>query len=290
MRIVVTGASGFIGRALCPVLAARGHEVVALERGATGDLTAFADWPRVLTGADAVVHLAAIAHRRGVDEDRLRAVNVGVSTALGRAAADAGVRLLFMSTVKVHGEETHAAAFCETSAFAPEDAYGRAKAEAEEALRSMADLKLTVIRPPLVYGPGVKANFLSLLRAVARGWPLPFASIENRRSLIYSGNLADAVVRCLEAPQAIGKTYLVSDGSALSTPALCRALGVALGVPARLFSFPVAWIELVAPLRKLTRSLEVDDGAMRRDLAWAPPHSMEHGLRLTAAWFRGQGS
>ena len=290
MRIVVTGASGFIGRALCPVLAARGHEVVALERGATGDLTAFADWPRVMQGADAVVHLAAIAHRRGVDEARLRAVNLDVSVALARAAADTGVRLLFMSTVKVHGEETQTTAFDEPSAFAPADAYGRAKAEAEEALRSMADLKLTVIRPPLVYGPGVKANFLSLLRAVARGWPLPFASIENRRSLIYSGNLADAVVRCLEAPQAIGKTYLVSDGSALSTPALCRALGVALGVPARLFSFPVAWIELVAPLRKLTRSLEVDDGAMRRDLAWAPPHSFEQGLRLTAAWFGAQGS
>lgn len=289
MRIVVTGATGFIGRALCPVLAARGHEVVALERGATGDLTTFADWSRVLAGADAVVHLAAIAHRRGVDEERLRAVNVGVSTALGRAAADAGVRLVFMSTVKVHGEETQAAAFLEPSAFAPADAYGRAKAEAETALRLVDGLKLTIIRPPLVYGSGVKANFLSLMRAIARGWPLPFASIANRRSLIYSGNLADAVVRCLEAPQAVGKSYLVSDGSALSTPALCRALGVALGVPARLFSVPVAWIELVAPLRKLTRSLEVDDGAIRRDLGWAPPHSMEQGLRLTAEWFRGSG-
>ena len=290
MRIVVTGTTGFVGRALCPVLAARGHEVAALERGATGDLTTFADWPRVLSGADAVVHLAAIAHRRGVDEKRLRAVNVGVSTALGRAAADAGVRLLFMSTVKVHGEETRAAAFCETSAFAPADAYGRAKAEAEKVLRSIDGLKLTVIRPPLVYGPGVKANFLSLMRAIARGWPLPFARVENRRSLVYSGNLADAVGRCLEAPQAVGRTYLVSDSSALSTPALCRALGVALGVPARLFPFPLEWIEIVAPLRKLTRSLEVDDGAIRRDLAWVPPHSVEQGLRLTAGWFRRQDS
>jgi nucleoside-diphosphate-sugar epimerase len=290
MRIMITGASGFIGRALCPVLAARGHEVAALERGATGDLTAFADWSRVLTGADAVVHLAAIAHRRGVDDERLREVNVDVPVALGRAAAAAGVRLLFMSSVKVHGEETQAAAFHETSAFTPADAYGRAKADAELALQSIDGLKLTVIRPPLVYGPGVKANFLNLMSAVARGWPLPFARIANRRSLVYSGNLADAVARCLEAPQAVGKTYLVSDGSVLSTPALCRALGVALGVPARLFSFPVAWIELVAPLRKLTRSLEVDDGAIRRDLGWAPPQSMKQGLRLTAAWFRGQGS
>lgn len=290
MRIVVTGATGFIGRSLCPVLVARGHEVVALERGATGDFTTFADWPRVLSGADAVVHLAAFAHRRGVDEERLRAVNVGVSAALGRAAADTGVRLLFMSSVKVHGEETRAHALEESSPFAPADAYGRAKADAEMALHSIDGLKLTVIRPPQVYGPGVKANFLSLMNAVARGWPLPVASIQNRRSLVFAGNLADAVARCLEMPQAVGKTYLVSDGSALSTPALCSALGVALGVPARLFSFPVAWIELVAPLRKLTRSLQVDDGAIRRHLAWASPHSVEQGLRLTAAWFRGQGS
>ena len=289
MRIVVTGATGFIGRSLCPVLAARGHEVVGLERGATGDLSTFAEWLRVLSGADAVVHLAAIAHRRGVDEERLRAVNLGVPTALGRAAAAAGMRLLFMSSVKVHGEETGSHALDESSPFASADAYGRAKADAEIALHSIDGLKLTVIRPPLVYGPGVKANFLSLMSAVARGWPLPFASIANRRSLIYSGNLADAVVRCLEAPQAVGKTYLVGDGSVLSTPALCRALSVALGVPARLFSFPVAWIELVAPLRKLTRSLQVDDGAIRRDLAWVPPHSVEQGLRVTAAWFRGQG-
>jgi nucleoside-diphosphate-sugar epimerase len=286
MRIVVTGATGFIGRALCPVLAARGHEVVALERGASGDLTAFADWSRVLSGADAVVHLAAIAHRRGVDEVRLRAVNVDVPVALGRAAAEAGVRLLFMSTVKVHGEETRAAAFQEASAFAPADAYGRAKADAELALQSIDGLKLSVVRPPLVYGPGVGANFLNLMRAVARGWPLPFAGIDNRRSLIYSGNLADAVARCVETPAAIGRAYLVSDGAPLSTPALCRAMGAALGVPARLFRFSPSLLELASPLRKLTRSLEVDDRALRRELAWLPPHALAGGLLATAAWFR----
>ncbi len=288
MRIVVTGATGFIGRALCPVLAARGHEVVALERGAIGDPTALADWLRVLSGADAVVHLAAIAHRRGVDEARLRAVNVEVPLALGRAAAEVGARLLFMSSVKVHGEETPSRAFSESSPFAPQDAYGLAKADAETGLRAIRGLELTVIRPPLVYGPGVRANFLSLMRAVARGWPLPFADLDNRRSLIYSGNLADAVARCVESPAAIGRAYLVSDGAPLSTPALCRAIGAALGVPAKLFRFSPSLLELASPLRKLTRSLEVDDGALRRELAWLPPHALADGLRKTAVWFRGR--
>ena len=286
MRIVVTGATGFVGRALCPALAARGHDAVALERGATGDLSVFSDWPRVLTGAHAVVHLAAIAHVRGVDEQRVRAVNVDVPLALGRAAARAGARLLFMSSVKVHGEETTGRAFDESSPVAPQDAYGRAKADAETGLRAIPGLKLTVIRPPLVYGPGVKANFFGLMRAIARGWPLPFAGIDNRRSLIYSGNLADAVARCVEMPAAIGRTYLVSDGAAVSTPALCRALGDALGAPARLFPFPAAALELVAPMRKLTRSLDVDASAIRRELGWMPPHSIAEGLRIAAEWYR----
>lgn len=285
MRVLVTGAAGFIGRALCPVLAAHGHEVLPLERHVTGDLSAFSGWSNLLAAADAIVHLAAIAHRHGVDDARLRAVNVEVAVALGRAAAAAGTQLIFMSSVKVHGEETPAGAFRETSAFAPVDAYGRAKAEAEDALRSIGGLKLTLIRPPLVYGPRVRANFLSLMRAVARGWPLPFASVANRRSLVFAGNLADAVARCLETPQAIGRAFLVSDGRALSTPQLCRALGDALGKPARLFALPPRWLELAAPLRKLTRSLEVDDRSIRDALAWEPPHSVQQALHVTADWF-----
>lgn len=286
MRIVVTGASGLIGRAFCPALAARGHEVVALERAATGDLATFRDWARILQGADAVVHLAAIAHRRGVADAKLRAVNVDVAVALGRAAADAGVRLIHLSSVKVHGEETRARPFEESSPLAPADAYGRAKADAETGLRAIDGLKLTVIRPPLVYGPGVKANFLRLLRAIARGWPLPFAGVLNRRSLVSSANLADAVTRCAEMPAAIGRTYLVCDATAVSTPALCRALGDALGTPARLFALPARLLELAPAMRKLTRSLEVDDGAIRRELGWVQPHSIEQGLRITADWFR----
>jgi nucleoside-diphosphate-sugar epimerase len=286
MRIVVTGATGFIGRALCPALAARAHEVVPLERGAAGDLSGLTGWPRVLDGADAVVHLAAIAHARGIDARRLRAVNVELPIALGRAAARARVRLLFMSSVKVHGEETTGRALDERSAFAPQDAYGRAKAEAEAGLRAIDGLALTVIRPPLVYGPGVKGNFLSLMRAIARGWPLPFARIRNRRSLVCATNLADAVARCVESPRSIGRAYLLSDGAAVSTPALCRALADALGAPARLFGFPAGLLELAPSVRKLTRSLEVDGSAIRSELAWAPPRSFEAGLRETADWLR----
>lgn len=289
MRIVLTGASGFIGQFLYPMLRARGHEVLALDRAATGDLAGYAGWPVHVAGTDAVVHLAALAHSRNVDEARLRAVNVDAVFALGRAAAAAGAKLLFMSSVKVLGEETPGLPFDDASPPAPQDAYGRAKAAAEAALRAVPGLSLTVLRPPLVYGPGVKANFLTLLRAVARGWPLPLASIENRRSLVYAGNVADSVVRCLESPLAVGKTYGVTDGAPSSTAALCRALGAALGTPARLFPCPPALLELAPPAKKLTRSLVIDDSALRRDLGWAPPYTTEEGLRLTAGWFRSQG-
>ena len=289
MRVVVTGAAGFIGQALVPALRARGHQAVALDRAIVGDLAGFTGWAAHLAGSDAVVHLAALAHARPVDEARLRAVNVDAALALGKAAAAAGVKMLQMSSVKVLGEETPQRPFDDSSPPAPQDAYGRAKAAAEAALRAVPGLSLTVLRPPLVYGPGVKANFLALLRAVARGWPLPLASIENRRSLVYAGNLADAVVRCLETPLAAGKTYGVTDGAPLSTPALCRALGAALGRPARLFSFPPALLELAPPARKLTRSLVVDDSALRRELGWTPPYTFEEGLRLTAGWFQTQG-
>ncbi len=282
MRVVVTGASGCVGRAVVPALRARGHEVEALGRDVTGDIARVTDWPARLAGAGAVVHLAALAHTRGVGEARLREVNVEAPIALGRAAATFGARMLFMSSVKVLGEETSRRPFDEASPYAPQEAYGRAKAAAEAGLQAVPGLALTVLRPPLVYGPGVKANFLALMRAVARGWPLPLASIVNRRSLLYAGNLADAVARCLESPAAAGKTYVLGDGAPVSTPALCRALGAALGRPARLFPFP----PVLLPARKLTRSLVVDDSALRRELAWAPPHSFEEGLRFTAKWFQ----
>jgi nucleoside-diphosphate-sugar epimerase len=288
MRVVVTGAPGFVGQAVVPALRARGHEVIALDRAIVGDLAGFNGWAAHLARSDAVVHLAALAHSCRVDEARLRAVNVDAALGLGKAAAAAGVKMLLMSSVKVLGEETPQRPFDDATPPLPQDAYGGAKAAAESALRAVPGLMLTVLRPPLVYGAGVRGNFLALMRAVARGWPLPLASIANLRDLVYAGNLADAVLRCLESPLAAGKTYGVSDGAPLSTPALCRALGAALGRPARLFPFPPALLEMAPPARKLTRSLVIDDSAIRRELGWAPPHPFEEGLRRTAQWYRTQ--
>lgn len=289
MRIAVTGATGFLGRAVVPALRARSHEVRTLDRGLTGDIAAVADWSVHIAGMDAVVHLAALAHARGIDETRLRAVNVDASLAIGKAAAAAGIGMLFMSSAKVLGEETAAgAAFDDGSPLAPQDPYARAKAAAEEGLRAIAGLRLTVLRPPLVYGPGVRANFLALLRAVAHGWPLPLASIANRRSLVGADNLADLVAHCVATPRSAGRTFGATDGAPLPTPALCRALGAALGRPARLFPFPPALLELAPPARKLTRSLVIDDSAMRRELGWSPPRAFEEGLRSTVEWFRAQ--
>jgi nucleoside-diphosphate-sugar epimerase len=174
----------------------------------------------------------------------------------------------------------------ERSMIAPRDAYAESKARAEEALRAIAGLRLAVLRPPLVYGPGVKGNFLSLMRAIDRGLPLPFSAIVNRRSLVYVGNLADAILRCAEAPQAVGRCYLVCDGAPVSTPELCRKLAAALGRPARLFRLSPALLELLPGARRLTRSLEVDDSALRRELGWHAPFTLEQGLGATADWNR----
>jgi UDP-N-acetyl-alpha-D-quinovosamine dehydrogenase len=258
VRVAVTGASGFIGRSLCAALSRAGHEVYDFDVQKT----------------EAVVHLAAIAHRRAAAEE-IERVNVGLAKKVGQAAAASGASLVFLSSAKVHGEAS-VAPFKETSPLAPQDAYAESKGRAEDALRAIPGLRLAVLRPPLVYGPGVKANFLVLMNALARGIPLPFASIRNRRSLIYVGNLAAGILACLDKEG----TFLVSDGSTVSTPQLCVEIGEALGRPARLFSFPAALLP-----GKLAGSLEVDDSALRRTLGWKPPFTREEGLRATAQWF-----
>lgn len=275
MRVAVTGASGFIGRWLCTALTARGHEVRALSLRKPEERLD-------LEGVGAVVHLAALVHQRGVAPASFRQANVDLTRAVGAAAAAAGARLVFASTVKVHGEES-VQALTEASPLRPRDDYSLSKVQAEAELRSIPALQYVVLRPPLVYGPHVKANFLALMKAIARGIPLPLASIQNRRSLVYVGNLADAIVRCIADPRAAGRTYHVSDGAPMSTPALCGAIGAALGRPARLFPFPTRFVP--GPLR---RSLEVDDQALRTELGWRPPFSVEEALRATADWYRSR--
>ncbi|HUJ86593.1 MAG TPA: NAD-dependent epimerase/dehydratase family protein [Burkholderiales bacterium] len=275
MRILVTGAGGFIGRALGGALEARGIAWRGAARAEVGDIGAQTDWRRLMEGCDRVVHLANLAHAGAVSEAEIRAVNVEGTRRLAQQAADAGVRrLVYVSSVKAQ----------EAS-----DAYARAKRDAERALSAVRGVEVVVLRPPLVYGPGVKANFLALMRAIDRGWPLPFSSVVNRRSLVFTGNLSDAILCCLDAPQAAGKVYAVTDGASVSTPGLVHALARALGRPARLFAFPPKVLDLFPLLRPLTHSLEVDDSAIRRELGWRPPYSFEQGLRATAEWYLAQG-
>jgi nucleoside-diphosphate-sugar epimerase len=256
MRIHVTGARGFIGSHLCPALEAAGPELRP-----------------ALEACVAVVHLANIAHT-SAPPAALHRVNVEGTIAQAQAALAAGVRrFVYLSSIK---------------AAQPDDAYGQAKAIAEQALVQMPGLEAVVLRPPLVYGARVKANFLALMRAVDRGWPLPVASIRNRRSLVYVGNLVDAIRLCVEG-SSVRRIYAVSDGAPVSTPELCRALARALGRPARLFPFPAALLRLAPGLARLAESLEVDDSAFRADLHWRPPFEFEAGLRLTAEWYRARG-
>jgi len=293
MIVAVTGANGFIGREVCRQLSAAGHRTRALVRApsaelgtlagvnqcAIGDLERFADWPDALRGAEAIVHLAGHARSRAAAS--LLEVNVNASVRAGRAAGDA--HFIFISTAKVHGEVSGERPFDEMSALRPGERYAASKAKAEEALRAIPRLRLTVLRPPLVYGPGVRANFLALLAAIARGVPLPLARIRNRRSLIYVGNLAQAVRHCVERPQSAGRTYLPTDGATTSTPELCRTIGRALGRRARLFPFPPALLP-----NALAASFEIDDAAAHRELGWRPSLTTEDGLRATAAWYRGR--
>ena len=271
MRILVTGATGFIGSSLGPLLESRGHEV----RGAGREVRVLEE---AFRGCDAAVHLANIAHA-GASPTLLWRVNVdGTARAAELAAANGVRRFVYLSSVKADNPE-------------PDDRYGRAKLAAEEAVARVAartGLETVILRPPLVYGPRVRANFLALMRAIDRGWPLPFASIENRRSLLYVENLCDAVARCLEAEAPDGRTFFVTDGAPLSTPELCRQIGAALGRPARLFSFPPAILELIPGMKRITRSLAVDDSAIRREVDWQPPFTFEQGLRATAGWYRGR--
>ena len=276
MTIVVTGASGFIGSALGTALSAarRDWKAVSLHSGVPS-----------LAGATAVAHLAAIAHSRATREE-LERVNVALAGRVGEAAAAAGARMIFLSSVKVHGDES-LAPLTEASPIAPGDRYGESKAEAEAVLRGIRGLRLTVLRPPLVYGPGVRANFLALLKAVARGVPLPLASVDNRRSLLFVGNLVDALLCAIDSNAAAGRSFLVADGKAISTPELCRRMGRALGRPARLFHCPSRLLEMLPAAKRLTRSLELDDSAIRSELAWRAPYTLDEGLSVTARWFAG---
>jgi nucleoside-diphosphate-sugar epimerase len=312
--VLVTGATGFVGTRLCADLLARGAKVRAFVRrpGALGaqpaleaivveDLGAMPIDAQWMAGVDALIHLAGFAHRYegdpGADADSIRRTNVEATAALARAAGLAGVpRFVYASSIKVNGEDSGAGAYRAGDAPAPEDEYGRSKLAAETALRRIAGetrMQAVIVRAPLVYGPGAKANFLRLLALVDRGLPLPLASVRNRRSLIHVGNLASALIACATHPGATGKTYLVADGEDLSTPQLIRRIAAALGRPALMFPFPVMLLRLAGnalgrggEIRRLTGNLALDCAPIGLDLGWRPPFNMQQGLAETAAWYR----
>lgn len=299
-RVLITGADGFVGGHLCRRLQSAGYDVVRATRTQVGDIGADTDWGPVMNETDAVVHLAARVHvMQDTADDPLaafRAVNRDGTRTLVSAAATAGVRhFLYLSSIKVNGENTGAEPFRGTDSHIPDDPYGLSKYEAEQAVRDIAShagMGWTILRPPLVYGPGVRANFKALMGLCAREWPLPFGMIDNRRSLIYVGNLTDAIAVCLENPQAAGKTYLVSDGEDLSTAELVRRLGRALGRTPPLLPVPPALLRLAggmtgrsATVARLLDSLVVDGAPIRSELAWTPPYTVDQGLAATAAWY-----
>lgn len=303
--ITVTGATGFVGRALCARLLRDEWRVVALIRSCAtelpdgvearpvGDLSAVQDFTPHLTGSAAVIHLAAKVHvMRPTPEDEaaFQAVNVTATRRLAEGAATAGVgRLVFASSIKVNGDaSTNGRPFRADDRPAPTDAYGRSKAEAEAELWDVAartGLEVAIIRPPVVYGPGVKANVAALARLCNTPLPLPFGATRNARSLIAVDNLADALAVAASAPAAAGKTFLVRDGEDVSTGELVRRIRHLQGRPPRLLPVPQGMMTLALHLfgqdglaSRLFGSLTVDDTPIRRELNWKPPLTLEEGL------------
>lgn len=311
MKCVVTGASGLVGRALVASLARRGDEVTVVTRrpaelpGAAREVVVpdicGAEWHAIVPGAEVVYHLAAHVHitdrQKARDLARFRAVNVDATAALARACATAGTRrLVFMSTVAVHGVEASEQPLTEASPLQPVTAYGISKLEAEEQLRSAAgSMEWSTLRAPLVYGPHVRAKFLQLMRLVDQGLPLPFGRVRNRRSLLYAGNLVDAMIVVASSPNAANGTFLVADEETWSTPDLIRALAADLGVPARLMPISGSVASRLASiggarrrLDPLVSSLILDTSHLRETVGWRPPLPARLGFRETVRWYRSR--
>ncbi|MGA4472129.1 UDP-glucose 4-epimerase family protein [Ectopseudomonas chengduensis] len=314
MRVLLTGASGFVGRAVQARLLVDGvHRLRCAQRKApitpavgveycqAPSLEAEADWSLALAGVDAVIHCAArvhVMHEQAADPlAEFRRANVVGTLRLARQAVAAGVRrFVFVSSIKVNGEQTlPGQAYRADDISNATDPYGISKREAEDELLALAaetGLEVVIVRPPLIYGPGVKANFLSMMRWLQRGVPLPFGAIDNRRSLVALDNLVDLLVVCLTHPAASGQRFLVSDGEDLSTTELLRRLSAALGRPARLLPVPQALITQAAIMlgrrqlsQRLCGSLQINMDKTRERLDWTPPFTVDQALAKTAAHY-----
>ena len=314
MRVLITGANGFVGRRLVAEFAEAGHQVIAAARQPMKDLPTGAtwvqapelgpgsDWREPLKGAEAVVHAAARVHvMKDKATDPLaeaRRVNVEGTMALARQAAEAGARrFVFVSSIKVNGEQTEPGRpFHPHDEPRPVDPYGISKSEAEAQLFALGretGMEVAVVRPVLVYGPGVRANFAAMMKALARGMPLPLGAVRNKRSLVYVGNLASLLRHTAEHPNAAGRVFLASDGDDLSTTEMLRRLGHALGRKPRLIPVPAGLLKAGASLLgkgaqagRLLGSLQVDLTPAKEALDWSPPFGVEEGFAATAAAFR----
>lgn len=309
--ILVTGGNGFIGAAILRRLKEDGRHgiraamrktspasIQSVDIAAVGDIGLDTDWSLALRGVSILVHCAARVHvmseTAACPLDEFRRVNVQGTLNLARQAVGAGVRrFIFVSSIKVNGETTRLGhPFTAEDRPSPSDAYGVSKMEAERSLRDLlisSGMELVIIRPPLVYGPGVKANFARLVRAVDRGLPLPLGAIDNRRSLVSLENLVDLVVTAVEHPDAANQTFLVSDGEDMSTTQLIKKIGHALGKPPKLIPVPLILLKLAGGLigrreaiQRLCGSLQVDIEKTRQVLGWNPPLSVDEGLQRVA--------
>lgn len=313
MKLLVTGATGMVGRSLLRALPKTAFEVrgavrqtrvdlpVGVEAMVVGPVGPTTDWQDALSGIDVVIHTAARVHvmhdasRNPLTE--FRHVNVYGTLSLAQQAAYRGVRrFVFISSIKVNGEETPLGhPFVEDDKPAPHDAYAISKYEAEDGLLKLAletGMEVVIIRPSLVYGPGVKANFHKIMRWLVKGIPLPLGAIHNKRSMVALENLVDLIVTCIEHPAAANQVFLVGDGEDLSTTDLLRRLGAALGKPARLLPVPQGALEFGLKIlgkgdvaRRLYGSLQVDISKARDVLGWNPPLCVDEGLKRTAEWY-----
>jgi nucleoside-diphosphate-sugar epimerase len=312
---LVTGVSGFVGTHLYEELLGNKYRVMLAVRTAisrNGDLQqvvieaidARTEWTVALKNVDVVVHLAARVHvmkDAAINPlDEFRNVNVDGTLNLAKQAANAGVkRFIFISSIKVNGENTEIGKpFLETDKENPQDAYGTSKYEAEQGLMRIAEetgMEVVIIRPPLVYGAGVKANFASMMHVIKRSIPLPLGAIHNKRSFVYVGNLVSLIIHCIDHPAAANQTFLVSDGHDVSTTELLCSCADALGVKARLLPVPQKFVEICAAIigkrdvaQRLCGNLQVDISKARLLLGWAPPVSLAEGLKATAQGMKAE--
>lgn len=311
--ILITGANGFVGKALCDLLAHQSYKVIAAVRKtddaltkakqiAIGEINANTDWTSALSDVDTVIHLAARVHIMNESATETltpyRTVNVDGTLHLAQAAINAGVkRFIFLSSIKVNGEGTEPnRPYTPEDKPAPVDPYGVSKLEAEIALRQLAKdtgLEVVIIRPPLIYGPGVKANFKSMMSFLNKSIPLPLGAINNKRSLVALDNLIDLISCCINHPAAANETFLVSDGLDISTPELLRSMTKALDKKALLIPIPSSLFQAVAVIigkkafaQRLCSSLQVDISKTNKLLNWTPPVKMDVALAKTALFYK----